>query len=339
MTRRCSHCSNNGHNSRTCPTRGGGTTTNSATNGGGGCSNVKLFGVSLTNSPLMKKSASMGNLSLYHSNSSATASPNNNANSPSPDPLHGYLSDDPNHASCSSNRRSERKKGKPWSEEEHRQFLVGLQKLGKGDWRGIARNYVMSRTPTQKEEIKPFDMVPDVVTEEPERVPEEQLFPPPPEPRETDKGLSQPSLDLCLRSEAEPMETTSTEEAKQNESHPQVPPSNMTPAFPAFYLPLPYPHFWSQSSVHSKEDNKGETSQQHRVLKPTPVLRKEPVNVNELVGMSQLNLGETETSHVVQPQVSLNLLGSPSRQSAFHASAPVSSSDLSEGQNSAIQAV
>ena len=28
-------------------------------------------------------------------------------------------------------------------------FLLGLQKLGKGDWRGISRNYVISRTPTQ----------------------------------------------------------------------------------------------------------------------------------------------------------------------------------------------
>ena len=28
-------------------------------------------------------------------------------------------------------------------------FLLGLQKLGKGDWRGIARNYVISRSPTQ----------------------------------------------------------------------------------------------------------------------------------------------------------------------------------------------
>ncbi|KAI3788647.1 hypothetical protein L2E82_01419 [Cichorium intybus] len=43
----------------------------------------------------------------------------------------------------------ERKKGVPWTEEEHRMFLLGLQKLGKGDWRGIARNYVITRTPTQ----------------------------------------------------------------------------------------------------------------------------------------------------------------------------------------------
>ncbi|XP_050243838.1 transcription factor DIVARICATA [Quercus robur] len=43
----------------------------------------------------------------------------------------------------------ERKKGIPWTEEEHRQFLLGLKKYGKGDWRNIARNYVTTRTPTQ----------------------------------------------------------------------------------------------------------------------------------------------------------------------------------------------
>lgn len=39
--------------------------------------------------------------------------------------------------------------GVPWTEEEHRLFLIGLEKLGRGDWRGIARSFVMSRTPTQ----------------------------------------------------------------------------------------------------------------------------------------------------------------------------------------------
>lgn len=30
-----------------------------------------------------------------------------------------------------------------------RQFLMGLKKYGKGDWRNIARNFVTTRTPTQ----------------------------------------------------------------------------------------------------------------------------------------------------------------------------------------------
>ncbi|XAR71955.1 hypothetical protein NMG60_11018417 [Bertholletia excelsa] len=43
----------------------------------------------------------------------------------------------------------ERKKGIPWTEDEHRRFLMGLQKHGKGDWRNISRNFVISKTPTQ----------------------------------------------------------------------------------------------------------------------------------------------------------------------------------------------
>eukprot|EP00249_Psilotum_nudum_P016605 c25902_g1_i1 orf=344-1360(+) len=43
----------------------------------------------------------------------------------------------------------ERRKGIPWTEEEHRLFLLGLDRYGKGDWRSISRNFVISRTPTQ----------------------------------------------------------------------------------------------------------------------------------------------------------------------------------------------
>ncbi|KAJ4865869.1 Duplicated homeodomain-like superfamily protein [Raphanus sativus] len=37
----------------------------------------------------------------------------------------------------------------PGSEDEHRLFLLGLDKYGKGDWRSISRNFVVTRTPTQ----------------------------------------------------------------------------------------------------------------------------------------------------------------------------------------------
>lgn len=44
---------------------------------------------------------------------------------------------------------TDRRKGVPWTEEEHRLFLMGLAKYGKGDWRSISRNFVITRTPTQ----------------------------------------------------------------------------------------------------------------------------------------------------------------------------------------------
>ncbi|KAK6931771.1 SANT/Myb domain [Dillenia turbinata] len=43
----------------------------------------------------------------------------------------------------------DRRKGVAWTEEEHRLFLLGLDKYGKGDWRSISRNLVVTRTPTQ----------------------------------------------------------------------------------------------------------------------------------------------------------------------------------------------
>ncbi|KAM0938102.1 putative transcription factor MYB/SANT family [Dioscorea sansibarensis] len=46
-------------------------------------------------------------------------------------------------------KNDERKRGKPWTEDEHRRFLQGLEKHGKGDWRTIARCEVRTRTSTQ----------------------------------------------------------------------------------------------------------------------------------------------------------------------------------------------
>ncbi|URD94071.1 hypothetical protein MUK42_34048 [Musa troglodytarum] len=41
------------------------------------------------------------------------------------------------------------RKGTAWTEDEHRLFLLGLEKYGKVDWKSISRNFVISRTPTQ----------------------------------------------------------------------------------------------------------------------------------------------------------------------------------------------
>ncbi|EPS60753.1 hypothetical protein M569_14049, partial [Genlisea aurea] len=43
----------------------------------------------------------------------------------------------------------ERKKGIPWTQDEHKLFLIGLERFGRGDWRSISRNVVKTRSPTQ----------------------------------------------------------------------------------------------------------------------------------------------------------------------------------------------
>ncbi|KAI8031349.1 Transcription factor SRM1 [Camellia lanceoleosa] len=61
----------------------------------------------------------------------------------------GQMQSDSRHGGKSSRSDQERRRGIAWTEEEHRLFLLGLEKYGKGDWKGISRNFVVSRTPTQ----------------------------------------------------------------------------------------------------------------------------------------------------------------------------------------------
>ncbi|KAF8705725.1 hypothetical protein HU200_030925 [Digitaria exilis] len=156
MARKCSSCGNNGHNSRTCSGHSSRVVLENVSGGGG----LRLFGVQLqvgsSSSPPMKKCFSMECLSsaapAYYAAALAANSSSPSVSSSSSlvsveetaeKVTNGYLSDG------LMGRAQERKKGVPWTEDEHRRFLAGLEKLGKGDWRGISRHFVTTRTPTQ----------------------------------------------------------------------------------------------------------------------------------------------------------------------------------------------
>ncbi|XP_051135460.1 transcription factor MYBS3-like [Andrographis paniculata] len=244
MTRRCSHCNNNGHNTRTCSTRSG--------RGGGG---VRVFGVRLIDGSFIKKSASMGNLFQFPATADSTAE---------------YHSDDPNHR-C---RGFTRKKGIPWTEEEHRNFLLGLQNLGKGDWRGISNIYVPSRTPSQvashaqkyfirqnsvnrkKKRSSLFDMVPNMDANAKPPIPQQSY--------DTKKFI--PSLNLSLQPAITPV--------------------------PFQLLPQ------DACALNSDNSKPGSSSHCQRILRP-----------DELAGMSHLNLRDTSDVHIELPVLSLGLPG------------------------------
>ncbi|EOY20939.1 hypothetical protein QUC31_007107 [Theobroma cacao] len=84
------------------------------------------------------------------SGAAAAAAPDKRSSSGYGNGFSGLSHDSCGHGGKGSSRSDqERRKGIPWTEEEHRLFLLGLDKFGKGDWRSISRNFVISRTPTQ----------------------------------------------------------------------------------------------------------------------------------------------------------------------------------------------
>lgn len=343
MARGCSYCGHNGHNSRTCPDRG-----------------VRLFGVRLTDG-VMRKSVSMGNLSHY-------ASPNN---PPSP-PSHsesgaggdGYVSDG---LVQTSNNTRERKKGVPWTEEEHRLFLLGLQKLGKGDWRGISRNFVQTRTPTQvashaqkyfirqsnmnkrKRRSSLFDIVseagPTPILEEPATKAVPDMSAPLHQlslgPNSVYPGIYYDANNPHFRpyllppaSMAVPIMSMGPASLGASEQIPETSavtfsqrPVTIPVSGPNGTMGMPYPI--PLWSMLPRGYNRPASSADSKVLRPTAKLSTEPLNVgvNETKEMSQLNLG---LSTPEPSQLTLKLLDQPSRSSsAFH----VSTSSISSSSN------
>ncbi|KAF3437815.1 hypothetical protein FNV43_RR20571 [Rhamnella rubrinervis] len=119
-----------------------------------GVGEIMLFGVRVVVDS-MRKSVSLNDLSQYehpheasNDNNSNHSSSNTNNNAKD-DVVPGYASENDVVHNSGGNRERERKRGIPWTEEEHKLFLQGLHKVGKGDWRGISRNFVKTRTPTQ----------------------------------------------------------------------------------------------------------------------------------------------------------------------------------------------
>jgi SHAQKYF class myb-like DNA-binding protein len=118
---------------------------------------IMLFGVRVVVDP-MRKCVSLNNLSDYEKSSPEDEIPkivtagagdgeDKNETDATVIVADGYAS--ANDAVQISSSSGGRKRGVPWTENEHKRFLIGLQKVGKGDWKGISRNFVKSRTPTQ----------------------------------------------------------------------------------------------------------------------------------------------------------------------------------------------
>ncbi|KAL7189297.1 hypothetical protein ACSBR1_039025 [Camellia fascicularis] len=125
MGRKCSHCGNIGHNSMTCTTYRGTVV----------CG-LRFFGVQLdipsssssSSIAKIKKSFSMDCISSSPAASSSSSPSSSRVSSINENSdktyVQGYFSD-----GLSGHHPEERKKGVPWAEEEHRTFLVGLEKL------------------------------------------------------------------------------------------------------------------------------------------------------------------------------------------------------------------
>lgn len=152
---------------------------------------------------------------------------------------------------------------------------------------------------------------------------------------QTESKSGSPAPPPTVDEECESMESANSNEAEpqlpQNEG-PQYPYPVVYPAYvaaPFFQMSMPPMSvpFWQG---YNPEPVKEET---HEVVKPTAVHSKTPINVDELVGMSKLSIGESLGDGGPSSTLSLKLVEGSTRPSAFHANQASGSSDMSSSHN------
>lgn len=103
----------------------------------------------------------------------------------------------------------------------------------------------------------------------------------------------------------------------------------MFPAYVSPIIPVAIPYWPGPGSGHDQASTA--KTESHEVLKPTAVHSKSPINVDDLVGMSKLTLGDGAPTSLK--------VGGLSRQSAFHASNPSARTSNIDSNHSPIHAV
>lgn len=119
-----------------------------------------------------------------------------------------------------------------------------------------------------------------------------------------------PPLPPTLNEECESMDSNDSIMDETVAPQPEAPQCCYPVILPAYFSPFlqfPFP-YWSGN----KDDNSEQQS--HEIIKPKAVHSKAPINIDDLVGMSKLSIGDAGRETVS----TLDLLGSSKRPSAFH---------------------
>lgn len=224
---------------------------------------------------------------------------------------------------------------------EHKKFLLGLRKLGKGDWRGISRDYVVSRSPTQVashaqkyfirqsnvNKRKKRSSLLDIVSNESG---DAQAFTIGSEEPEAEGSIPLPACPP-LDAELESVGSVSNERVGSPLPKPETVQYSYPVMYPAFYpayYPIPlYPGYMLGYRVETTE------SKAHEVFKPTALHSQIPISADQLVDMITLSLRES-VGQGSPASPAPSLLGCSERHSAFHAiTQPTAGSSMNSGSS------